>query len=110
MGEKEKARAAMKHHGVPILPGSDGIIAGEKKPRNGRGKSDIPVIIKASAGGGGRGMRIVRNEQDLPRTLHRRHSRKLRRRSVMATSTWRNSSSTRATSSSKFLPTSTAML
>src|ERR1700693_4565721 len=66
MGEKEKARAAMKKAGVPILPGSDGILPGEGQPMEGPGQVVFPVIIKASAGGGGRGMRIVRSEEELP--------------------------------------------
>lgn len=66
MGEKEKARAEMKKHGVPILPGSDGILASEGEALEWARQVGFPVIIKASAGGGGRGMRIVRNEQDLP--------------------------------------------
>src|SRR5438445_5524479 len=65
MGEKEKARAAMKQHGVPILPGSDGVIASEEEAREWGRQVGYPVIIKASAGGGGRGMRIVRAEEDL---------------------------------------------
>ena len=66
MGEKEKARAAMKKAGVPILPGSDGIIGSEGEAIEWARQVGFPVIIKASAGGGGRGMRIVRNEEDLP--------------------------------------------
>ena len=66
MGEKEKARAAMKKHGVPILPGSDGIIASEGEAIEWARQVGFPVIVKASAGGGGRGMRIVRGEQELP--------------------------------------------
>src|SRR5215813_10586929 len=65
MGEKEKARAAMKQHGVPILPGSDGVIATEGEAIEWARQVGFPVIIKASAGGGGRGMRIVRKEEDL---------------------------------------------
>src|ERR1700758_992128 len=65
MGEKEKARAAMKQHGVPILPGSDGVIASDEEAREWAKQVGYPVIIKASAGGGGRGMRIVRAEEDL---------------------------------------------
>src|ERR1700758_4767667 len=64
MGEKEKARAAMKQHGVPILPGSDGVIASEEEAREWARQVGFPVIIKASAGGGGRGMRIVRSEEE----------------------------------------------
>jgi acetyl-CoA carboxylase, biotin carboxylase subunit len=66
MGEKEKARAAMKQHGVAILPGSDGVLSTEEEAREwGRGVG-YPVIIKASAGGGGRGMRIVRSQEEMP--------------------------------------------
>src|SRR5208282_2933743 len=66
MGEKEKARTAMKRAGVPILPGSDGIIASEGEALEWAGQVGYPIIMKASAGGGGRGMRIVRNEEELP--------------------------------------------
>ena len=66
MGEKEKARAAMKKAGVPILPGSDGIIASDGEALEWARQVGFPVIMKASAGGGGRGMRIVRNEEELP--------------------------------------------
>ena len=66
MGEKEKARAAMKQHGVPILPGSDGVVASDEEAREWSRQIGFPVILKATAGGGGRGMRIVRNEDELP--------------------------------------------
>src|ERR1700690_2644076 len=66
MGEKEKARAAMKQHGVPILPGSDGVVASAEEALEWAAKIGYPIILKATAGGGGRGMRIVRKEEDLP--------------------------------------------
>ncbi|MFB3814248.1 MAG: acetyl-CoA carboxylase biotin carboxylase subunit [Terriglobales bacterium] len=66
MGEKEKARAAMKSAGVPIVPGSDGIVASEGEAVEWARTIGYPVMIKASAGGGGRGMRVVRTEQELP--------------------------------------------
>jgi acetyl-CoA carboxylase biotin carboxylase subunit len=66
MGEKEKARAAMKQAGVPILPGSEGILASEGEALEWAREVGFPVLIKASAGGGGRGMRIVRNAEELP--------------------------------------------
>jgi acetyl-CoA carboxylase, biotin carboxylase subunit len=66
MGEKEKARAAMKSAGVPILPGSEGVLGGDAEAVEWARKVGYPVIIKASAGGGGRGMRIVRSEEELP--------------------------------------------
>jgi acetyl-CoA carboxylase biotin carboxylase subunit len=66
MGEKEKARATMKKYGVPILPGSDGILGSDGEALEWARQVGFPVIIKASAGGGGRGMRIVRSEEELP--------------------------------------------
>jgi acetyl-CoA carboxylase biotin carboxylase subunit len=66
MGEKEKARAAMKKAGVPILPGSEGILGSDAEAMEWAEQVGFPVIIKASAGGGGRGMRIVRSNEELP--------------------------------------------
>jgi acetyl-CoA carboxylase biotin carboxylase subunit len=65
MGEKEKARQAMKKAKVPILPGSDGVIATADEAREWASQIGYPVIVKASAGGGGRGMRVIRNESEL---------------------------------------------
>ena len=70
MGEKEKARAAMKRAGVPILPGSEGVLGSDGEALEWARSVGLPVIIKASAGGGGRGMRIVRSEEDLPALFH----------------------------------------
>src|ERR1700741_5208372 len=66
MGEKEKAREAMKAAKVPILPGSDGIVATDEEALEGAKRVGLPLILKAKAGGGGRGMRIVRTEAELP--------------------------------------------
>ena len=65
MGEKEKARQAMKKAGVPILPGSDGVISSAEEAAEWGRQIGYPVIVKASAGGGGRGMRVIRAESDL---------------------------------------------
>jgi acetyl-CoA carboxylase biotin carboxylase subunit len=70
MGEKEKARQAMKRAKVPILPGSDGIIATVEEAQQWASKVGFPVILKAKAGGGGRGMRIVRATEELPNLFH----------------------------------------
>jgi acetyl-CoA carboxylase biotin carboxylase subunit len=70
MGEKEKARATMKKEGVPILPGSDGIIASADEAMEWARSVGFPVIVKASAGGGGRGMRVIRDEKELPNLFH----------------------------------------
>ena len=66
MGEKEQARREMSAAGLPIVPGSDGILADEAAALTEAGRVGYPVIIKASAGGGGRGMRVVRGKDELP--------------------------------------------
>src|SRR3954468_25098153 len=66
MGEKEKARMAMKKAGVPILPGSDGVIGSVEEAVEWATQVGFPVIVKASAGGGGRGMRVIRSAEELP--------------------------------------------
>jgi acetyl-CoA carboxylase biotin carboxylase subunit len=66
MGLKERARAFMKDMGVPVLPGSEGIIRSADEAMALASAIGYPVIIKASAGGGGRGMRIVRGPEELP--------------------------------------------
>jgi len=70
MGEKEKARQAMKKARVPILPGSDGVLATAEEAHEWSQKVGFPVILKAKAGGGGRGMRIVRTAEELPNLFH----------------------------------------
>jgi acetyl-CoA carboxylase biotin carboxylase subunit len=70
MGEKERARQVMKAAGVPILPGSDGILASAEEALECAAKVGYPVILKAKAGGGGRGMRIVRTAEELPNLFH----------------------------------------
>ncbi len=65
MGDKVEARRTMKAAGVPILPGSPEPIENVDEAIRLTQEIGFPVIIKASAGGGGRGMRIVRQEEDL---------------------------------------------
>jgi len=66
MADKARARRVMRKAGVPILPGSDGPIESEDKALKIAKDIGYPVIIKATAGGGGRGMRVVRNAGELP--------------------------------------------
>jgi acetyl-CoA carboxylase biotin carboxylase subunit len=66
MGEKSTARQTMKAAKVPILPGSDGVIESEGAALEWAQTVGYPVILKAVAGGGGRGMRIVRSKEELP--------------------------------------------
>ncbi len=64
-GDKAKARQVMKRRGIPVVPGSDGPLLSDEMAIKVVKKIGFPVIFKASAGGGGRGMRIVREEQEL---------------------------------------------
>src|SRR5688500_14447337 len=66
LGDKAKARRAMKKAGVPMLPGSDGPVESEERAAKIAQQIGYPGIIKAVAGGGGRGMRIVKQAADLP--------------------------------------------
>jgi acetyl-CoA carboxylase biotin carboxylase subunit len=69
MGIKERARAIMKDYGVPILPGSDGVLGSAEEAIETAARIGYPVILKASAGGGGRGMRVVNAADELPGLL-----------------------------------------
>src|SRR5918996_3390594 len=69
LGDKARARRAMKKAGLPMLPGSDGPVDGEEKALKVAKDIGYPVIIKAVAGGGGRGMRVVRQAPDLGHAL-----------------------------------------
>lgn len=65
MGDKIQARIKMKEARVPVLPGSDGPINSVKEAKELAAAIGYPVIFKAAAGGGGKGMRIIRSEKDL---------------------------------------------
>ncbi|HEV8395820.1 MAG TPA: acetyl-CoA carboxylase biotin carboxylase subunit [Vicinamibacterales bacterium] len=69
LGDKARARKAMKKAGLPMLPGSDGPVDGEESALKVAKSIGYPVIIKAVAGGGGRGMRVVRNPNELGTNL-----------------------------------------
>jgi acetyl-CoA carboxylase biotin carboxylase subunit len=69
LGDKARAKKAMRRAGVPMLPGSDGPVTGEEQALKVARDIGYPVIVKAVAGGGGRGMRVVRNPGDLPNSL-----------------------------------------
>jgi acetyl-CoA carboxylase biotin carboxylase subunit len=65
MGDKARAKRAMKKAGVPLIPGSEGILENEDKAQKVARELGYPVLIKASAGGGGRGMRVVHDPSEL---------------------------------------------
>src|SRR5208337_3572037 len=69
-GDKAKARLVMKRRGIPVVPGSDGPVESAEAALKVAKKIGCPVIVKASSGGGGRGMRIVNEENDLSTAFH----------------------------------------
>lgn len=69
MGTKDVARETMREAGVPIVPGSEGIIKDEKEGLQVAEEIGYPVIIKATAGGGGKGIRVARDEEDLKKGI-----------------------------------------
>src|ERR1700730_1552249 len=70
MGDKNSARAYARKAGVPVTPGSDGIVQTEAEAVKVAKKIGYPVMIKATAGGGGRGMRMAHNEPSLMAGYH----------------------------------------
>ncbi|MEK7372587.1 MAG: acetyl-CoA carboxylase biotin carboxylase subunit [candidate division NC10 bacterium] len=67
MGDKAQARETARQAGVPVVPGSDGVLRGLDEAQRVADSIGYPVMIKAAAGGGGRGMRIVREREALAR-------------------------------------------
>jgi acetyl-CoA carboxylase biotin carboxylase subunit len=69
MGDKITAKDAMKALGVPVVPGSDGAVSDEPRARAVAEEIGYPVLIKATAGGGGRGMKVARSADELALAL-----------------------------------------
>lgn len=65
MGEKATAKETMKAVGVPVIPGSEGIVGSVEEAEQGASQIGFPVMLKASAGGGGRGMRVVKDAGEI---------------------------------------------
>ncbi|MCS7030209.1 MAG: acetyl-CoA carboxylase biotin carboxylase subunit, partial [Gloeomargarita sp. SKYG116] len=69
MGDKSNAKRTMQQAGVPVIPGSEGLLTDETTALRVAHDIGFPVIIKATAGGGGRGMRVVRQPEDFQRAF-----------------------------------------
>jgi acetyl-CoA carboxylase biotin carboxylase subunit len=69
MGDKSFAKDTMKKNGVPVIPGSDGVVSEIDEAKRISAEIGYPVIIKASAGGGGKGMRVVWEEKDFDKAF-----------------------------------------
>ncbi len=71
MGDKLRAKEAVKDHGVPLVPGTEGAVSGLEEAEKVAKTISFPILIKAAAGGGGKGMRIVERESELREGLER---------------------------------------
>lgn len=77
MGNKSKAKESMEKAGVPVVPGSGGILEGPEDALVTAKEVGFPIMLKASAGGGGRGMRLVKNENEVIHAYKTAHSESL---------------------------------
>lgn len=87
MGDKVAAKRACIAAGIPVVPGSDGAVADEEDARAIAERLGYPVLFKATAGGGGRGMKVVHEPQDLAAAIWNRHARNRWQPSATETST-----------------------
>ncbi|AEV94440.1 acetyl-CoA carboxylase biotin carboxylase subunit [Pediococcus claussenii] len=69
MGNKSKARSTMKDAGVPVIPGSDGMLSGLEEAKQVASKIGYPVMLKAADGGGGKGIRRIQSEMELEKAF-----------------------------------------
>jgi acetyl-CoA carboxylase biotin carboxylase subunit len=107
MGDKIEAKQTAKRLGIPCVPGSDGAIDDEKEAKRIAAEIGYPVIIKAAAGGGGRGMKVARNEDDLEMALATAKPRRAPPATMRSTS--KSTSKSRAILNCRCLATAWAM-
>ena len=77
MGDKLSAKQAAKKFNIPMVPGTDHAIVDVAEAKAVAAKAGYPILIKASAGGGGKGMRVVNNDEELEEQMHRAMSEAL---------------------------------
>ena len=73
MGDKITAKETMIKAGVPVVPGGEGLLEDVKHAKKAAAEVGYPVILKATAGGGGKGMRVVWNESEIEKEIGRAH-------------------------------------
>jgi pyruvate carboxylase len=100
MGDKSKARETAVQYGVPVVPGSDDVFTDAVAAQPEAERIGFPLLIKARAGGGGRGMRVVEDSAGFASLRFLRRRARPRRRSAMARSIW--SASFRLSAISRF--------
>ena len=108
MGDKSSARETMKACGVPTVPGSDGCIETAAEAKAFADTVGYPVLIKATAGGGGKGMREVHDPADLEAQYAAATGTRPAPRSATTACTWRSSCCARATWRCRCWPTTSA--
>ncbi len=105
MGDKISAKKTVKELGIPVVPGSDGGIPDAETALKLAEDIGYPVLIKAAAGGGGKGMKVAHSAAELAEAFKRRAQRGDGRISATTPSTWRSTSAIRAISRSRSSPT-----
>ena len=108
MGDKIEAKKTAKRLGIPVVPGSDGGIGPDDDAMAIAKAIGFPVLVKAAAGGGGRGMKIAKTADDLMMAISASPATRPERRSAMLPSIWRNICRNRVTSKSRCLATAAA--
>ena len=101
MGDKIQAKETAERLGIPVVPGSRGAVHDEAEAARIAAEIGYPVLVKAAAGGGGRGMKVAERLADLPRAIATARSRGEARLSATTPSTSKSISATRATSRSR---------
>ncbi len=108
MGDKASAKQTMHDAGVPTIPGSEGLLQDLDHALKTAREIGYPVMMKATAGGGGKGMRVCLNDDDVRDAWEKTRVVKQERHSAMTACTWRSSLKNRATSKSKLQAIRTA--
>jgi hypothetical protein len=109
MGDKITAKTTALELGIPVVPGSDGEVKTEEDALKTAAEIGYPVLIKATAGGGGRGMKVAKTKPTISSKPGRRPAPKRLPPSATTPSTWKSTSASHATSKFRYSATAKAM-